>query len=176
MEQAELDLIVIEAKLGDDKAFECLYRHFQQAVLRYSYKVHPDRQMTQEANQNTWLKIAKNLPKLNDPRAFRSWLFQTAHWQMLDLLRKQAHVENKVVDENMDELAVANESALCDKNHSELYQHINCLADIDKQAIHLFYLEELSLQEISIILSVPVGTVKSRLNRARKQLKEKLTR
>lgn len=47
------------------------------------------------------------------------------------------------------------------------------LPNIEKQIIHLFYLDEMKIAEISIVLEIPTGTVKSRLNRARQMLKQK---
>lgn len=171
MEQAQIDLLVIDAKLGKDIAFEQLFNYFQQGLLRYAYKVSSDPQIAQEATQNSWIKVTTNLTKLKDPRAFKSWLFQLTHWQVLDLLRKQKIHEQCIDIEEVDELT---SSAPANEN-SELYFHISQLENIDKQAIHLFYLEEMSLQEISIVLSIPIGTVKSRLNRARNALKNKLS-
>lgn len=171
MEQAQIDLLVIDAKLGNENAFEQLFHHFQQGLLRYAYKISSDAQVAQEATQNSWIKVTKNLSKLKDPRAFKSWLFQLTHWQVLDLIRKQK-IHHKCVDiEDVDELEAPQVKA----ENSELYFQLSQLESIDKQAIHLFYLEEMSLQEISIVLSIPIGTVKSRLNRARKALKNKLS-
>lgn len=173
--QAEIDLWVIDAKLGDEKSFEQLFKHFQQGLLRYAYKIYPDPQMAQEAAQRSWIKIAKNVNRLNDHHAFKSWLFQTLHWQMLDLLRKQKNAPVSLDMEVLDSLpAQTTKSSQVNSQHSELHFHISQLADIDKQAIHLFYLEELSLQEIHIVLNIPIGTIKSRLNRARHVLKNKL--
>jgi RNA polymerase sigma-70 factor (ECF subfamily) len=171
MEQAQIDLLVIDAKLGKDIAFEQLFNYFQQGLLRYAYKVSSDPQIAQEATQNSWIKVTKNLAKLKDPRAFKSWLFQLTHWQVLDLLRKQKIHDQYIDIEEVDELS----SAAPVNENSELYFQLSQLENIDKQAIHLFYLEEMSLQEISIVLSIPIGTVKSRLNRARNTLKNKLS-
>lgn len=171
MEQAQIDLLVIDAKLGDEHAFEQLFHYFQQGLLRYAYKVSTDSQVAQEAVQNSWIKVTKNLSKLKDPRAFKSWLFQLTHWQVLDLIRKQ-NIHNKCVNiDDVNEL----EAPKVKTENGELHFQLSQLENIDKQAIHLFYLEEMSLQEISIVLSIPIGTVKSRLNRARKILKNKLS-
>lgn len=171
MNQAQIDFLVINAKMGDDKAFEQLFSLFQQSAVRYAFKILNDAQLAQEAAQNSWIKVAKNVAKLNDPRAFKSWLFQLIRWQSLDLLRKQKQLKESVSLEDIDEPATSHTFV---QQQSELGAFIEQLEDIDKQAIHLFYLEEMSILEISNVLSVPVGTVKSRLNRARKTLKSKL--
>lgn len=173
MEQAKIDLWVIDAKLKDEKAFEQLFKHFQPAVLRYAYKMKPDQQLAQEATQNSWIKIAKTISRLNDHRAFKSWLFQSVHWQMLDLIRKQKFDKQCVSIDEVDELP--NTKKVTEHENTDIvFKALSSLEDIDKQAIHLFYLEEMSVQEISIVLSIPQGTVKSRLNRARNSLKKKV--
>jgi len=126
MLQAEEDLLVLAAQDGDHSAFEYLHKKYHKPLLRYAFKVCQNQEIAQDAVQNSWLKLAKNIRKLKDPRVFR-----------------------------------------------ELRYAINRLPSIEKQMIHLFYLEELKISEISMILGIPVGTVKSRLNRARKQLKQK---
>ena len=174
MEQAKIDLWVMDAKRGDEKSFEQLFKYYQPSVLRYAYKMKSEQQMAQEATQNSWLKIAKTLPRLKDHRAFKSWLFQSVHWQMLDLIRKQQKDKQSVNLDDIEELP-SDDIAFEYQEENAIYSHISQLEPIDKQAIHLFYLEEMSLQEISIVLTVPIGTIKSRLNRARNILKQKLT-
>jgi RNA polymerase sigma-70 factor (ECF subfamily) len=56
----------------------------------------------------------------------------------------------------------------------ELSTCIKILPEIDQQVIHLFYLEELRISQIADVLQVPIGTVKSRLNRARTTLRNNL--
>ena len=92
---------------------------------------------------------------------------------MLDLIRKQKFDKQCVSIDEVDELPNT-EKVTEHENTDIVFKALSSLEDIDKQAIHLFYLEEMSVQEISIVLSIPQGTVKSRLNRARNSLKKKV--
>ncbi len=170
MEKAKLDLLVIEMQTGCEKAFDQICRYFHPSLLRFAYKICAHEQMAHDAVQNSWLKMAKSVKSLNDPRAFKSWVYQLVRWQTLDLLKK---VNNDVLDFNTDEVDVAF-SDETDVDHSDLLSLIDCLPDIDRQAVYLFYLEQMTLAEIAIVVETPIGTIKSRLNRARKFLKEKL--
>ena len=107
--------------------------------------------------------------RLEDPRAFKSWLYQAVRWQTLDLLKKSQHEQSWLCNNDIEQIGHVERNS----GNDELKQHIEQLAEIDKQAIHLFYLEDMSIQEISIVLAIPTGTVKSRLNRARQTLKQK---
>ena len=175
MEQARVDLLVMAAKSGDVKAFDQLCRYFQPGLLRFAYKLLHSESLAMDACQNTWLKMTKSIKRLDDPRAFKSWLYRSLRWQIADMHRKRAKEEPLTEQQ---ELAQCDQTEQIDKPiriDNDLSLHLNQLSEIDKQAIHLFYLEEMSLQEISAVLGVPIGTVKSRLNRARNQLRKTLT-
>lgn len=173
MEKAQIEILVIDAKQGDEKAFTALCQYFHPALLRFAYKLCSNETLAHDAVQNSWIKITKSLHQLQDPRAFRSWLYQAVRWQTVDLIRKNTKEINMLVDEGIDELVIeTNENV---NNNEDLSIHLNKLPDIDKQAIHLFYLEEMSLEEIAIVLDKPIGTIKSRLNRARFTLKKLMT-
>jgi len=169
MEQAKVELLVMDAKQADEQAFTELFQYFNPGLLRFSYKICHNEQLAHDAVQNAWIKITKSLKQLHDPRAFKSWLYQATRWQTLDLIKRYAKENALQVDEPIEALAQPQTDF-----DDLLLHHINELPDIDKHTIHLFYLEQMSLQEVSLILEVPVGTVKSRLNRARKLLKQKM--
>ena len=175
MEQAQIDLWVLEAQQGDKSAFTHLCRHFHPNLLRFSYKLSANEQLAHDAVQNSWLKITKSITRIEDPRAFRSWIYRCVRWQTYDLLKKSKNQDDKHVVDDVDSFCAPEPEQNSTWESNNLLNHISTLSDIDKQSIHLFYLEQMSLQEISIILDVPVGTIKSRLNRARKVLKQKLT-
>lgn len=172
MENAQIDLLVIEAKLGDIQAFEQLCRYFHPKLVNFALKLSNNEQLANDAVQNAWLKMTKSIKKLNDPRAFKSWLYKSVRWQTLDLLRNKQHHEKWLEAQELDQI-IATKHDLTESG--DLLKHIQQLSSIDQQAIHLFYLEQMTLQEISIVLSIPIGTIKSRLNRARNILRNKLT-
>lgn len=118
--------------------------------------------------QNAWLKIANNLHKLNDPRAFKSWLFKAVRWSVYDLMRA-AKRDKETIANDIDVLDIV---ASTKPESLALGALIEQLPDIDKQVIHLFYLEEMQLIQIAEVLEVPLGTIKSRLYRARKALQK----
>lgn len=170
MEQAKIELLVIEMQLGNDSAFKEVFDYFQPLLLRFSYKTCRNEQMAKDAVQNSWLKISKSINKLNDPRTFKSWLYQMVRWQSLDLIKKAKKDPIDFTDQELNSV----DSDQNAETSPSLLALIDLLPDIDRQAIYLFYLEEMTLNEIAIILSTPIGTIKSRLNRARATLKVKI--
>ena len=178
MLQAEEDLLVLAAQDGNHKAFNFLISHYHKALLRFGYKISSDKELVNDAVQDAWIKSVKNLHKLEDPRAFKSWIYRMVRWQITDLFRQQTHRRELFevkLDDSFDESTILNEQAnKYDLGHeNELTKTINRLPQIEKQIIHLFYLDEMKLTEVAMVLEIPLGTVKSRLNRARKLLKQK---
>ena len=171
MQQASIDLLVLAAKRGNRQAFGKLYDHFLPGALRFAYKLCGSSQLAQDAVQDAWLSCARSLIKIDDPRMFRSWLYRTVRWRVVDQQRKQFRHEPLPEPETA---AIPDLNQTAAVESQELRTMINALPELERQAIHLFYLEQLTLQEIAVILEVPVGTMKSRLNRARRHLREQL--
>ena len=171
MTQAEEDLLVLNAQNGSHKAFSILFRLYHKPLIGFAIKLSNKNELVYDAVQEAWIKAARNIHQLKDPRAFKSWIYRLVRWKLLDSLKKQAR-ESKI-QEVLDEESMTNTLEISSAKDEELSAAINRLPNTEKQIIHLFYLDEMKITEISIILEIPVGTVKSRLNRARQLLKEK---
>ncbi len=167
MKTSREELLVISAQAGNEVALAELYQNFYQPLVKFAYKLCGHHDWAQDAVQDVWLDAARKLRKLNDPKAFRSWMFRAVRWRCIDLARKAGKSQQLNGEEN-----IAQEMQTQDFG---LLKLIDELPEVERQAIYLFYLEEMSLAEISIVLEVPQGTIKSRLNRARNHLKELLT-
>jgi RNA polymerase sigma factor (sigma-70 family) len=172
MHPAEQDLLVFAAQDGNAAAFERLVRLHDLSLRRFACSVSGDADLAADAVQDAWLLVSRTLRRLEDPRAFRSWVFRAVRWKVLERLR-QPHRRDVPLDEadtgSMATTEVGRAEQL--ERDDALRTGMRQLAAIDRQALHLFYLQELSLIEIAGVLEVPVGTVKSRLSRARRQLK-----
>ncbi|MGB0494965.1 MAG: RNA polymerase sigma factor [Kangiellaceae bacterium] len=174
MNQAELDLLVLTAQQGNKKAFGLLFKHFQKPLTHFAYKLCNNKELANDATQETWIKVSRNIRQLNDQRAFRSWLYKLLRWNVIDYQRKNKFefdlIDESITEQNIDDNFYLNHQYEEDET---LSLAINSLPTVEKQIIHLFYLQELKITEISIVLDIAVGTIKSRLNRARKMLKQK---
>lgn len=179
MNQAEIDLLVLTAQQGSQKAFGKLFKYFHQPLVGFAFKLSNNKELANDAVQDTWIKVSKNIRKLSDPRAFRSWLYKLLRWRIIDYQRKNTSDLISIDDKSIDDSVFIQDSGK--QNYSEIDSRkdeilsvaIRSLPSIEKQIIHLFYLEELKISEIAIVLDIATGTIKSRLNRARKMLKQK---
>lgn len=166
MTEAELEILVLAVKSGNADAFTRLYQHFNLPMRKYAIARVNDLMVADDLVQNVWLKISKRVVTLNDVSLFRSWLYKALRWEIIDWARQSSKelVTNDFVEECSDDMTP--------KQTSYALPALKKLNENERDTAELFYLNDLSVREISLIVGVPVGTVKSRLHRAREQLKQ----
>ena len=169
MLQAEQDALVMLAQNGNEKALAMLFAALQPGLVRFAYKLCNNQQLALDATQDAWLKSIKSLMRLDDPRAFKSWLFRAVRWTVLDIVRKNQSEEKKQLA--LAQASVVEEPLQTEKNQWSLSEMISDLAEDEKQAIYLFYHEGMRLSEIAVVQEVPLNTVKTRLYRGKVKLK-----
>ncbi|MDX8339082.1 RNA polymerase sigma factor [Draconibacterium sp. IB214405] len=166
-------------KNGDQSAFSELYERFNQRLYYYFFRMlGNDKEVANDFLQDLFLKII-NKPELFKPGyKFSSWIFTVAHNMCKNEYRNRE--VRKIVnnDENPDQF-LADENSFEEtlkKEHliTQLFAEIEYLAEDQKAILLLKYKENFSLKEISEVLELPVGTIKSRLYYARIELTKKL--
>jgi RNA polymerase sigma-70 factor (ECF subfamily) len=120
--------------------------------------------------QEVWLAVVRGLPRLKEPGRFAPWLFTIARRAVANRLREEYGRPEVVVEEEQTTADPAD--ALVDR--AELLAGLSELPVREREILVLFYLEDLSLEDCAEICAVPVGTVKSRLSRARRMLRDHL--
>jgi len=171
-EQIFDELLVLNAQSGDKAAFGLLVKRWHDRVCRQiNWMVH-DKDLAQDLGQECWISIGKSITKLDDPNKFGSWLLRIAHNKTVDYLRK-----NKRHQEILNEISLDNrdrETAIdVDKEalYAKLQTALSVLDQGHKQVLKMHYLNGISVLQISEILAIPMGTVKSRLFKARQQMR-----
>ena len=128
-----------------------------------------------EILQDVWLRVIRGIPRLRDPSKLRAWLFGIARRALMDRLRDQ-YARARVVDFDVDVDQIPGESFTGDLDDLDVLERaLEQIPLLEREAVTLFYLQELTLNEIADALKVPVGTVKSRLFRGRRLLRQRLT-
>ncbi|MEO8482764.1 MAG: RNA polymerase sigma factor [Acidobacteriota bacterium] len=164
--------LVVRCQLGERDAFDPLIARWHPALSRYASRVGGDGDRTGDIVQDIWLRVLRGLPGLRDPSKFRPWLFGIARRVLMDRLRLR-YSEPRFEDVDTSLLP----EPVVDDRHEDLSAMETGLATlppIEREVLDLFYLQELSLLEIADVTAVPVGTVKSRLHRARHLLRRQL--
>jgi RNA polymerase sigma factor (sigma-70 family) len=167
--------LVVRCQLGERDAFDELVARWQLPLWRYARQLTGHDAASDDATQDVWLRVLRGIARLREGAKLRPWLFGIAHRVLMDRLRAQYRMP-LVSDDAADLEAIPiDESAL--QLEADLAALSDGLARLPAPAcevLTLFYLQQLSLDEVSQVLAVPVGTVKSRLHRARRLLRLQL--
>jgi RNA polymerase sigma-70 factor (ECF subfamily) len=167
-------LLAVRCQLGEREAFDDLIRRWAMPLRRHVCRVTGSEDHADELVQEIWLQVLQGIGRLQDPAKFRPWLFGIAHRRLMDRLRERyASAVDFAVDP--DSLAVEDATPDRDLEARELERGLADLPALEREVLSLFYLDELSLGEVAAVLAVPIGTVKSRLFRARQLLRHQLT-
>ena len=180
--------IVAQARLGDAKAFSELLRRYEGKIFRLALHITQNREDAEDVLQEAFLKAYEHLDQFQGQSKFYTWIVRIAVNQALMKLRKRKSDRSVSLDETIDtgEDTVAREVAAWDENPEQQYSReeinqilssaIDGLAPIYRAVFVLRDVDELSTEETAEALDLSVPAVKSRLLRARLQLRDKLTR
>lgn len=168
------DYLVTSARLGDRAAMTKLVALRGPRLLTHAVRLLGDIEEAREVVQETWIDVFRGLRKLNDVRAFPAWATRIATRRCSGVIRRkrtQRTLTAAVADE-MD--SHVGECGTEQVQAMQVRRAISQLPPEQAAAIALFYLEDMSVAEVSVALDIPVGTVKTRLMHARAKLKQSL--
>jgi RNA polymerase sigma-70 factor (ECF subfamily) len=180
--------IVAQARLGDAKAFSELLRRYEGKIFRLALHITQNREDAEDVLQEAFLKAYEHLDQFQGQSKFYTWIVRIAVNQALMKLRKRKSDRSVSLDETIDtgEDTVAREIAAWDENPEQQYSReeinqilssaIDGLAPIYRAVFVLRDVDDLSTEATAEALELSVPAVKSRLLRARLQLRDKLTR
>lgn len=166
------ELLVIRCQLGEREAFDALVLRWHPPLSRYIKGLLPRDNAADDVVQEVWMGVLRGIARLADPAAFAPWLFSIARRAVMTRLR-QRYVHAAEVPVGAPDGFPADEPYDDTREHelALLEANIDRLPVVEREVLVLFYLKEMSLQELATVLAIPVGTVKSRLHRARGQLR-----
>lgn len=155
---------------GRDEAFEWIYHSYKDPLYRFIYRYTNNEQLSIDTVQDTFEKIQRKKHMYSPEKGkFKTYLFQIAYNTMITKLNRQKRLKNLL-------------PFLAERPHKEcsldekisVRSALQALPDDLRVVILLVYYHDLKQKEIADILKIPIGTVKSRLNRALKRLKRDL--
>ena len=181
-------LLVNRARAGDVQAYEKLVKQYDRQVFRIAQHITQNREDAEDVVQDAFLKAYEKLDQFQGNSKFYTWIVRIAVNQALMKLRKRKSDRSVSLDEGIDtgEDTVTREIATWDENPEQKYtrEELNTILDEAIQGLAPTYrtvfvlrdVEEMSTEETAEALGLSIPAVKSRLLRARLQLREKLTR
>ena len=182
MEKTEIYELVEKSSRGDAEAFSVLYEEYYGKVDYLCFKLLQNREDTNDIVQETFLTAFQNISTLNDGAAFERWLKTIAVNKCKNYLKKARPVLFSQLDDGdgaefvMEGDQVEKPEEIVDNAEIRkiISEIIDSLPDEQRIAVMLYYYDEMSVPEIAGFMECSEGTVKSRLNYARRKIREEI--
>jgi len=189
-EKLSNDELILRCQAGlhpDRAAFSELLRRYQSHVEKVLYHLAPDWQDRADLAQEVWIRVYRNLKRLQEPNKFRGWLSRIATNLFYDELRKRKRTQPPLsldaprnLDDNDRDWEIPADVPGPDEDlstrefYDQLQEAIADLPEVFRITIVLREIEGLAYEEIAEMTGVSLGTVKSRIARARQRLQSQL--
>lgn len=148
---------------GNKEAFSRLIKHYEGSLYRVSKTILQSDSDCADAIQDTILRAYNGVRNLNQPEYFKTWLIR-----ILINECNRISIQNKKIIPMEDVIACESQNGF--EERVTIRETINSLEEDLRETVILYYMEDLSVKDVSKAQEIPEGTVKSRLSRARKKL------
>ncbi|WP_425436524.1 RNA polymerase sigma factor SigW [Paenibacillus herberti] len=180
----EANLIRLALK-GDQRAFAELVGMYQDKLYHLAYRMLYNRQEAEDAVQETFLRVFRNMERYDDSMKFSTWIYRITTNLSIDRLRRRKpgfSLDAELPEHDgldgysmfASEDTSPEEEVLLSETQHIIRNAIDTLPPKYKTVMVLRYLEDLSLQEIGDVMDMPVTTIKTRVHRGREFLRKKL--
>lgn len=164
---------VERVQAGDVDCFACLLDRYSKQVYTLIYRVVPHREDAEELTQDVFMKVFKNIASFKGSSNFSTWIYRIAYNTAISETRKKKMellaIEESLID-NYPEEAVSDMDHASSGQAERLENALEMLFPDERMIIMLFYMQEKSVEEISVITGLTVSNVKTKLHRTRKKL------
>jgi RNA polymerase sigma-70 factor (ECF subfamily) len=165
-------LLVVRSQLGDRSAMEELIDLWERRLLYYIRRLVTDEEDARHVLQDVWVKVLSSIGSLRDPARLAPWLYSLARYATIDSLRDSYTRRQLLSAAPADAVDGDAEDCIAKYDDAEQVHHaLSQLGVVDREALTLYFLDDLSVGDVAAVLNIPVGTVKSRLHHARQALK-----
>ncbi|MCA9102139.1 MAG: sigma-70 family RNA polymerase sigma factor [Pirellulales bacterium] len=191
-ERSDEELLAAYRDKGDRRAFDTLVHRYENELYRYLHRFLGDGAMAEDAFQTTFLQVHLKCDQFDTKRRFRPWLYTVATNQAIDTQRRNKRHQSVSLDRGRRQDAQSDEVSLVDllvhddqgpvseleqmERRNWVREAVANLPEQLRSAVLLIYFQGLKYREAAEALSIPVGTVKSRLHTAIMKLNEAWTR
>lgn len=166
------------ARQGDETAFLLVYERHRDAVFRFAYRLIGSVESAEDVTHDCFLSLITDASRYDPERAaLRTYLFAAVRNLALKHYRENSReldIEQLDSEPSLPDSMQPIHLLLREELSAEVRQAIGSLPPLQREALVLFEYEEMSLADIAIIVAADVGTIKSRLYRAREHLRERL--
>lgn len=185
-EQIAERLLIARCKKGDRDAFDDLIRRYEKKVYNFAYRLCSNYDEASDIAAETFVRVFNSIGSFRGDASFITWLFRITTNIYLDERKRQRsrpqqsleeliELEETTVVRQFEDSSPTPEEHTTSRERTEILQAaIRTLPDYQRAMIVMYHMESKSYEEIAELMGLPIGTVKSRLNRARLSLRSKL--
>ena len=161
--------------MSADVDFEKLVKRYYQDLYRFGFSLTGSESDASDLTQETFYIWARKGHQLNDPANVKGWLFTTLHREFLKICRRRKRFADEPIEESAHDLPDVPVDCV---NRIDSRTLVRMLREIDEDfraPLVLYYMEDFSYKRIADVLAIPLGTVQSRIARAKIQLLRRLS-
>ncbi|MBL4699167.1 MAG: RNA polymerase sigma factor [Phycisphaerales bacterium] len=168
------ELLVLQAQGGSDEALTQLVGIWTPRLKARALRLTRDSDGAKEVMQEAWIGIARGIRSLKDPAMFGAWSLRIVHHKAADWIKLR--IKHRTIESTLNETSREAEPPGQDNDSHIIREAIGHLDRKLQDVVYLFYMDNGTIEQIAVALDIPTGTAKTRLARARKQLKHLLER
>lgn len=165
-----LQVLVVRCQLGDRGAFAQIVSVCQPRLRAYLNKMLPGRHDVDDVAQEVWADVFKDLGTISKPGSFLPWMYRIAHNRAARMMRS-----SRPPTASLDDVKEAGEAddrvEFSPEDAQAVHDALAQLSDAHREVLLLRFLEDMSYEDIAVVLQRPVGTVRSRIHNAKAALR-----
>jgi RNA polymerase sigma-70 factor, ECF subfamily len=164
-------------KSGDELAFGQLYNRYKSGIYNYIWRLIQHQNVAEEILQDVYLTVWQGSRKFRGQSSVKTWIFRIAYFQSISWLRK--HRDSEPIEENgnYNNLEPTPEEVFMERHETaRIIAALDKLSSKHRSVIELTFIQGFSYKEIAAVMKCPVGTVKSRMSYALKNLEAVLSK
>lgn len=170
------ELLVLRCQREEKGALEELIHLFERQIFYYIMRLVGNEADSWNILQETWIKVIRSIKQIRDPKSLPAWIYSIAHTTSTSHLRSR-YSKDALIDCSTDITAIeGNAEDLSFDNAEQVHYGLSKISLEHREVLTLFFLQDLTLEQIANVLNLSVGTVKSRLHYAKHALKEVLAK
>ncbi len=171
----ELEILVLRCQRGEREAFDELVRAWERRLFFYIRRLVADEGDAWQVLQDVWLQVLGGIRSLREPRRLPVWLYAVTRNTVMSHYRGE-YARERVVDTAEPRESAEEDGHVHLDDAEQVHYGLSRIPRADRELLTLFFLRDLSIDEVAEVLLVPPGTVKSRLFKAKKTLRNVLER
>lgn len=170
-----LQMLVVRCQTGDRAALEELVGRCQPRLRVFLHKLLGRPGPVDDLSQEVWADVVRDLARLSDPAAFLPWFYRIARNRAYRLFRGRREPADSI-DSVEPDLAAAEEPEFSAEDARAVHAALDQLGPEHREALVLRFMEEMTYEQIAAVAGCQVGTIRSRIHNAKRQLRTILER